>query len=405
MTSTLVELMEQDGHPLIKAGQDKYMVCCPFHEDAKPSCSVRYSDGKWFYYCFGCGAKGDDITYLEARRGMTKKDALAMQRGEFTPQNATRKPLPAQNPSKKTEKPRKILKKLPSNHVARYVYRDARNEVSYVVQRYMNDEGDKYFGQYTKTVQGWAKGLTVSENRPLYRLQHLLKADPARQVMVVEGEKCADMVAEHFPKTVVVSWVAGTNSWSKSDWSVLHGRSLLIVADGDNQGYICAAELANSLAKHCPAITLVLPTRNKRDIADEIASDKKGVAKWLRAHARTWDDTLKKKLQALKRKIQADQKAASQVRVSEARKLDGLRKNDWFIIGGVDSVSNQVSITAHGEVRSYTMEQLSDSMALITLCPDREWWVQKTGAAPSNGDGPLIAKLIFSAAARPGPSG
>jgi DNA polymerase len=47
------------------------MVCCPFHDDAKPSC-VIYSD---HYYCFGCGAHGSRLDWLTRVEGMTLAEA------------------------------------------------------------------------------------------------------------------------------------------------------------------------------------------------------------------------------------------------------------------------------------------------------------------------------------------
>jgi DNA primase len=46
---------------LRKAGA-RYMGRCPFHEERTPSFSVNAVDK--FYYCFGCGAKGDLITFV-----------------------------------------------------------------------------------------------------------------------------------------------------------------------------------------------------------------------------------------------------------------------------------------------------------------------------------------------------
>jgi DNA primase len=40
----------------------RYMGRCPFHEERTPSFSVNPVDK--FYYCFGCGAKGDLITFV-----------------------------------------------------------------------------------------------------------------------------------------------------------------------------------------------------------------------------------------------------------------------------------------------------------------------------------------------------
>jgi DNA primase len=46
---------------LRKAGA-RYMGRCPFHEERTPSFSVNAVEK--FYYCFGCGAKGDLITFV-----------------------------------------------------------------------------------------------------------------------------------------------------------------------------------------------------------------------------------------------------------------------------------------------------------------------------------------------------
>jgi DNA primase len=40
----------------------RYLGRCPFHEERTPSFSVNATDK--FYYCFGCGAKGDLITFV-----------------------------------------------------------------------------------------------------------------------------------------------------------------------------------------------------------------------------------------------------------------------------------------------------------------------------------------------------
>lgn len=47
--------------PLKKKGRD-YQACCPFHNEKTPSFTV--SQTKQFYYCFGCGAKGNAIGFL-----------------------------------------------------------------------------------------------------------------------------------------------------------------------------------------------------------------------------------------------------------------------------------------------------------------------------------------------------
>src|SRR5574343_73613 len=53
-----------DFLPLKKNGKD-YWACCPFHEESTPSFSVVETKGEGFYKCFGCGANGDVISFIQ----------------------------------------------------------------------------------------------------------------------------------------------------------------------------------------------------------------------------------------------------------------------------------------------------------------------------------------------------
>ncbi len=46
----------------LKKGGKNYQGCCPFHDEKTPSFTV--SPEKQFYYCFGCGAHGNAITFI-----------------------------------------------------------------------------------------------------------------------------------------------------------------------------------------------------------------------------------------------------------------------------------------------------------------------------------------------------
>jgi DNA primase len=47
---------------------------CPFHEERTPSFSVNAVDK--LYYCFGCGAKGDLITFVRDTQGLDFAGAI-----------------------------------------------------------------------------------------------------------------------------------------------------------------------------------------------------------------------------------------------------------------------------------------------------------------------------------------
>ena len=41
----------------------EFWACCPFHREKTPSFSV--SDERGYYHCFGCGAHGDIIRFVQ----------------------------------------------------------------------------------------------------------------------------------------------------------------------------------------------------------------------------------------------------------------------------------------------------------------------------------------------------
>ena len=47
------------------------MVCCPFHDDRHPSMKLNED----YFYCFGCGAKGDVIEFTSKLFGITALEA------------------------------------------------------------------------------------------------------------------------------------------------------------------------------------------------------------------------------------------------------------------------------------------------------------------------------------------
>jgi hypothetical protein len=78
--------------------------------------------------------------------------------------------------------------------------------------------------------------------RPLYRGE-LLEKMPNADVIVVEGEKAADALADKLPSHVVVSWAGGSKAINQSDWSVLEGRNVAIWGDNDAPGREAAKQV------------------------------------------------------------------------------------------------------------------------------------------------------------------
>jgi len=49
-------------HVRLKKAGGNYVGLCPFHQEKPPSFSVHAT--KQFFYCFGCGAKGDVFRFV-----------------------------------------------------------------------------------------------------------------------------------------------------------------------------------------------------------------------------------------------------------------------------------------------------------------------------------------------------
>lgn len=58
----------------LKKKGGNYTACCPFHDEKTPSFSVNQT--KQFYYCFGCGAHGDAISFVQNYNNLSFVEAV-----------------------------------------------------------------------------------------------------------------------------------------------------------------------------------------------------------------------------------------------------------------------------------------------------------------------------------------
>ena len=64
---TVRQAAEHYGLKINRSG----MICCPFHDDRHPSLKLNED----YFYCFGCGAKGDVIDFVARLFGLSSYEA------------------------------------------------------------------------------------------------------------------------------------------------------------------------------------------------------------------------------------------------------------------------------------------------------------------------------------------
>ncbi|WP_247355780.1 virulence-associated E family protein [Bradyrhizobium sp. 160] len=119
---------------------------------------------------------------------------------------------------------------------------------------------------------------------PLYGLQTL---GDARQVIVVEGEKCRDALAGETGRTVV-SWAGGTQGVQHTDWTPLAGRNVVIWPGADQS----ADQIASVLTGLKCTVRFLAATNETSlpSVADAIRSgwDKARLDTFMRETVRPW---------------------------------------------------------------------------------------------------------------------
>lgn len=236
-----------------KSGAE-FEACCPFHNERTPSFKVNQV--KQIYHCFGCGANGDAIKFLQDYQGLTFIEACRAL-GADVPESgaqATVTPRAAVQREPLHEKQQKTVwqpmlpvpphaTELPKAHTHRghpertWCYRDASGNALGYVFRFKKSDGGKetlplvWARNPDNGREDW-RWLSFPEPRPLYGLDRLA-AKPDATVLLVEGEKCADAAHEQLPDLAVVSWPGGGKAVGKADWLPLYGRRVVMWADCD----------------------------------------------------------------------------------------------------------------------------------------------------------------------------
>lgn len=268
---------------------------CPFHEESTPSFTVN--PAKDFFHCFGCGAHGDAILFIQKITGQSFQDACAQLGGrEFAPVSpAARRlieqpldvtwvpllPVPANVPALMSggewtvpiwNPKRERLRRMKPVRVD--AYRNAEGQLlGYVLRCEFLDRDSGKLKKWTPQVT-WCVGPDGQQQwclvkfptpRPLCGLD-ALAAKPAAPVLIPEGEKCRAAGAGAWAGYAVVTWAGGGNAVDKSDWSALEGRDVVLWPDADAAGRKAILGWRNDAGSYVPGVAQLAARAGARSI-------------------------------------------------------------------------------------------------------------------------------------------
>ncbi|TIW90593.1 MAG: DNA primase [Mesorhizobium sp.] len=251
--------LENDG--------DEWIACCPFHAEDTPSFTIfEGKDHVQRFQCFGCGEGGDVLDFVQGVKGVDLKEAIRILGGGKAGPNISPRKVEARDvyagivplhPAGEIIAGRKVTLYNPKragtdrewgSFAPSMVFPYHRGDgslIGYVLRHDLPDGGKETpMVMWVRLPDGkecWSR-FPFPRPRPLYGLRDLRDG----QVVVVEGEKCKDKLADRSGRNVT-SWPGGTYGVNHADWSPLAGRSVVIWHDDDDPGRRTANEIAGIL--------------------------------------------------------------------------------------------------------------------------------------------------------------
>lgn len=252
---SLSDTAEKFGVSLVKDGSE-WLALCPFHQDDTPSFTIFTGrDQVQRMHCFGCGAKGDVLDFVQQIKRVDLPGAIRILNGAVAgPNIAPRRvevrdayaDITASDPIEALEPGKRVTLYNPKRAGTErewgafvpsmiFPYRREDGSLFGYVLRHDLPEGKKEtpMVMWVRLPNGretWCR-FPFPKPRPLYGLEALGDG----QVIVVEGEKCRDALAKATGR-VVVSWSGGTEGMKHTDWTPLRGRAVIIWPDADAPG-------------------------------------------------------------------------------------------------------------------------------------------------------------------------
>jgi hypothetical protein len=233
--------------------REKVAVCCAFHGEDNPSCTL-YLDGNGGFNCHACGAKGNlfqfEVRFSQCTFAQAEINVAAITGAKSSPS----------------------LGNLGSP-VAFYDYRDENGIVLYQKRRYQ----PKDFRIYVPTPKGFVSSHDSSTQRHvLFNLPDLVKSNV---VFLCEGEKDAINLGSaglFSGQGFLISCTCAvtSSSWLESYNHCFSGKEVFIFADNDEPGCRSAEKAAAGIKPFAYRVRIIyfpeLPA--KGDVSDYLES-------------------------------------------------------------------------------------------------------------------------------------
>src|SRR5256886_17017055 len=146
--------------PLRKTG-GRYLGRCPFHEERTPSFSVNAVEK--FYYCFGCGAKGDLITFVRETEQLDFAGAIEWLADRFNVQIEYEETSPQQDARRRRRERLLELLEAAAAFYERYLW---GSQAGFLARDYLAGRGLREEGWPGYRVGGGAWGTEPTREAP-----------------------------------------------------------------------------------------------------------------------------------------------------------------------------------------------------------------------------------------------
>ncbi|MHA1540052.1 MAG: AAA family ATPase [Alphaproteobacteria bacterium] len=219
--------------------------------DPGKSLSVTLNgESKGLWKDFATGESGDLLSLWAAVRGKNTQSDFPEILDEVREYFGIEKESPS--PAKKPPR-------IEPSHI--WEYKDVENNILARVYRYDTSKG-KTFSQWDGETQQWR----APKIRPLYNQMGMIWS---QEVVLVEGEKCADALKKK--GIAATSAMGGANApIDKTDWTPLKDKDVTIWPDNDKIGIGFAEKAAKHLQPLVKSLKILKPPKGKADKWDVV---------------------------------------------------------------------------------------------------------------------------------------